>query len=285
MAALLPDKHAKRGTSWWQHRPFLLELFVLANVAFLTLDVYMAHAVNDFAHWGEWIPVFFAAAAPFLLGAGLLVGLRSRKKATYWTGAVVGWGCILVGVLGLIWHLESRFFQQMTLRGLVYSAPFVAPLAFTGLGFLLLMNRQVPHDKLEWGKWVLFLAWGGFVGNFILSLMDHAQNGFFFWTEWIPVVTSALAVGYLFTTLVRPMDRQFALFGYGVLALQVVTGMLGFVLHAVADWRGPAEALWDNLIFGAPVFAPLLFADLALLAALGLWDVRTKVKRSASVSA
>jgi hypothetical protein len=34
-------------------RPFLLELFVLSNLGFLILDVYLAHSFNDFAHWGE----------------------------------------------------------------------------------------------------------------------------------------------------------------------------------------------------------------------------------------
>jgi hypothetical protein len=34
-------------------------------------------------------------------------------------------------------------------------------------------------------------------GNFALSLTEHAENGFFHWTEWIPVASSAFAVGVL----------------------------------------------------------------------------------------
>ena len=35
------------------------------------------------------------------------------------------------------------------------------------------------------------------------------------------------------------------------------------------------------IVFGPPVFAPLLFVDLSVLAALGLWDLQEKVEASA----
>jgi len=59
------------------------------------------------------------------------------------------------------------------------SAPFAAPLAYAGLGLLVLLNRMVPAESPEWGWWIVFLALGGFAGNLALSLTDHAQNGFF----------------------------------------------------------------------------------------------------------
>jgi hypothetical protein len=34
---------------------------------------------------------------------------------------------------------------------------------------------------------------------------------------------------------------------------------------------------WDAVRYGPPVFAPLLFVDLAALAALGLWDLGAKL--------
>ncbi len=30
---------------------------------------------------------------------------------------------------------------------------------------------------------------------------------------------------------------------------------------------------WENFVYGAPVFAPLLFANLAILATIGLWEL------------
>ena len=63
----------------------------------------------------------------------------------------------------------------------------------TGLGLLLIANRMVDSQSPEWAYWILLLALGGFVGNFVFSLTDHAQNGFFHPIEWVPVVSSALA--------------------------------------------------------------------------------------------
>ena len=57
-----------------------------------------------------------------------------------------------------------------------------------------------------------------------------------------------------------------------VLILQVVVGIAGFYFHLVADINGLSSSLFDNFIHGAPVFAPLLFVDLALLAMIGLWE-------------
>ena len=49
------------------------------------------------------------------------------------------------------------------------------------------MNRMVDLRSAEWSHWVLLLTTGGFFGNFVLSLTDHATNGFFSSAEWIPV--------------------------------------------------------------------------------------------------
>jgi len=40
---------------------------------------------------------------------------------------------------------------------------------------------------------------------------------------------------------------------------------LGCYFHLAADLRGSARSLADRFIYGAPVSAPLLFADLAAL--------------------
>jgi hypothetical protein len=266
------------------NRSVLLELFVLSNLGFLILDVYLAHAFNDFAHWAEWIPVYFSALATAALAVAVTQEYRNRPRPSRWIGYAVGWASIVVGLAGLVWHLEGWFFESVTLRSLVYSAPFVAPLSFAGLGCLLLLNRMEDPQSVPWGQWVVFLAWGGFVGNFALSLIDHAQNAFFYWTEWIPVVVGALGVGLLTAVLVRrPTDLVFRI-GYAVLTLYALTGVLGFGLHVAPLFTEPVAetGLWDAIRFGAPVFAPLLFVDLAVLAALGLWDLHAKLPARAS---
>lgn len=261
-------------------RPFLVEVFIAVNLSFLALDIYVAH-FNMFRHPAEWIPFGFTVVAAVALLANLALSapLRVRRfdaAAGWWIGVVVGALGVAVGVAGLLWHLRSDFFESMTLRSLVYSAPFVAPLAFTGVGLLLLLNRLVPKASLEWAQWVMLLAWGGFFGNFGLSLVDHAQNGFFYASEWVPVVVAAVTVGALIVPIFLQVPASFYRVVAAVLVLAAVTGVVGFVLHVTPALTEEAGSLRDRVVHGAPVFAPLLFTNLALLGGLGVWDLWAK---------
>jgi len=62
-----------------------------------------------------------------------------------------------------------------------------------------------------------------------------------------------------------------------VLLLQVLVGILGFVLHAWADLRGPSETLFQNIVSGAPPFAPLLLPNLAILGFIGIVAMRREL--------
>jgi hypothetical protein len=278
-------RHRLLGEDWWACPVLWVEWFLVANLAFLAVDIFLAHAANEFAHRAEWIPIWFSLAATVLLLIAMSMGGarpslageqgegRGRRpwRLSRWFGLAVGWGAIVVGIAGLLWHLDGEFFQQQTLKNLVYTAPFAAPLAYTGLGLLLLLDRMVDSRTQEWSSWVLLLAAGGFVGNFVLSLADHAENGFFYPTEWIGVVAAAVAVGFLVASVIIFESRSLLAMNVGLMAIQVIVGVLGFVLHGLGNLYAPGRSLWDRFLFGAPVFAPLLFADLALLAALGLW--------------
>jgi len=249
------------------HAPFWVELFAIANLAFLAVDVALAHAANSFARSDEWAPIVFSAGAPLLLVPGLAGGAYQRTPGKV-IGVAVGTGAIVMGLLGLVFHLESSFFQALTLKSLVYAAPFAAPLSYVGLGLLLLLNRMVRPQSTAWAQWVLLLAFGGFLGNFVLALTDHAQNGFFSTLEWVPVGAAAYGSSFLLLVALDRPTRGMLRTTRVVLGLQVLVGGSGAALHLLANLR--SARLWpDSFIFGAPVFAPLLFADLALLALLG----------------
>jgi hypothetical protein len=264
----------------------LLELFVLVNVAFLSLDIYLAHSVNEFRRPAEYVPLYFSLAAPLVLLIGLLAG-EWRGYTGVWRdlGFLVGWLAVAVGLVGVILHLDSRFFYERTIKSLVYAAPFAAPLAYTGLGLLLIMNRMVSSDSDEWGRWVMLMALGGFVGNFVFSLTDHAQNGFYHWTEWIPVVSSAFAVGFLAAPFASRVGRRFLRLCGLMMLIQAGVGVLGFVLHMAANREGASPRWLDNIIHGAPPLAPLLFPNLSLLAGLGLWALARKLPEEDALTA
>lgn len=258
---------------WWDDPQLWIEGFAILNIGFLTFDIYMAHSVNAFRNPNEYIPFFFSAIAPIVL----IVALWFRKpKPVLWKilGYVVGGSAVLVGLTGVILHLDSHFFYERTLRSLTYSAPFAAPLAYTGLGFLLIMNRMVDDDSVEWAQWVLLFTLGGFIGNFTFSVADHAQNGFFNPLEWVPVVASAIAVGFLTVPLVMRVSRLFVDLCAAVLLLEAAIGLWGFILHATANLEGPSIHAFDNFVYGAPPMAPLLFPNLMVLGIIGLWQLR-----------
>jgi hypothetical protein len=258
--------------SWFRSHRLWLELFILVNLAFLALDIYLAHSANSFRHAAEYVPLVFSLVSPVLLLVALLaLAVWSREGVWRVLGLLVGGAAVAVGVAGLIWHLESRFFRDLTLESLVYTAPFAAPLAYTGLGLLLIMNRLVDPASAEWPRWVLLLALGGFIGNFIFSLADHAQNGFFRAVEWIPVASSAFAIGFLLVPFLIQVGRSFLAACAAVLLVQAAVGLLGCYYHTEANLHGPSPSLFDNFIYGAPALAPLLFPNLVLLAFLGLW--------------
>jgi hypothetical protein len=263
---------------------WLTEAFVLVNLAFLSADIYLAHSVNQFSHPAEYVPLYFSMVAPVVLLAALAAFKPGTSNAAWRDlGLLVGWAAILVGCAGVVLHLESQFFVHRTLKSLVYAAPFAAPLAYTGLGLLLLMNRMVDHESTEWAYWVLLLALGGFAGNFVFSVTDHAQNGFYHATEWIPVFSSALAVGFLSGPFLVPVERPFLRLCAGVLLLQAAVGALGFALHTAANLEGVSANLFDNFVYGAPAMAPLLSPNLVLLAFIGLWALGRKMPAAETV--
>jgi hypothetical protein len=267
---------------WWAHDPQLwIELFVIANLAILAVDIYIAHSVNSFQKRGEYIPLGLSLIAPPILG--ILTGVCwtwQVKQPWHVVGYVIGALSVLVGLGGVLYHLESRFFLDKTLKSLTYAAPFAAPLAYTGLGFLLLMNRMLAPRSAEWARWVIFMALGGFFGNFVLSLTDHAENGFFMSTEWVPVISSAFATGFLVVVLLMPITRRFLDFCVVVMIMQGLVGILGFWFHVQANLVEPGASVWDKLVNGAPPLAPLLFPNLVGLALIGIWSLIPHVPES-----
>jgi hypothetical protein len=249
-------------------------LFVAANIAFLGLDIVIAHLANNFARQVEWAPVLFSAVATPLLLPG---ALGSTRPVFRYIDRLVAMGAILVGVAGMLFHLQSGFFEQQTLHDLVYSAPFVAPVAYVGVGLLLLLIHSEDASTFAFGPWILLLALGGFVGNLLLSLLDHAQNGFFRPAEWIPVAAAAYAIGFLSLAILQSPRVSPTLLRacLAVMVIEMAIGFVGAALHVEADLhRSVMTSLRDRFVFGTPAFAPLLFANLALLAIIGLWACR-----------
>jgi hypothetical protein len=152
-------------------------------------------------------------------------------------------------------------------------------LSYAGVGLLILLDRMVDSRSVAWARWLVLLSLRVLVGNFVLSLADHAQDGFFRPEEWVGVVAAA-AVGSLAAVLIVPDNRPLIGLAAWVVVAQVGVGLLGFYFHVRANLGLPAADLGARFLQGAP----LLFADLALLALLAFWAlVRVPTGRDEAV--
>jgi hypothetical protein len=93
----MPDKN-----KWYRDQRLWLEAFVLVNLAFLSLDIYLAHSVNQFQRAAEYLPLYFSMAAPFVLLVGLVAGEWLAAPAVGRDlGYLVGWLAVVLGLVGV----------------------------------------------------------------------------------------------------------------------------------------------------------------------------------------
>lgn len=262
---------------WSAHIRLIVELFIVFNLAFLALEIFLAHSMDEFRDAREWIPFYFSLVATALLVLDL-VCRRIVQKVTAHLGLVVGLGAIVIGIGGLVLHLQSQFWYHPSMGSLVYRASFAAPLAYTGLGILLIVNRYVSTHERSWGQYVILLGLCGFLVTFVMVLLDHAQNGFFYVSQLIPVFSCAFAVSFLTVALLGNTSRLLLNLCFGVLVIQCIVGVGGFYYHLAAILNGPSSSMYDNFIYTAPLFVPLLLIDLSLFSAIGLWHMRSKME-------
>lgn len=261
----------KKIIAYAAERPaFILDWFLAANLLFLGFDIILAHSINSFAEPVEYAPLFVSLIG----GALLVINLLRPSILPPYTVAVIAWVSVITGIAGFIYHLESQFFQSLSIRSLVYTAPFVAPLAYSGIGLLLIMRRMVSASEPNFSLWIIFMAAGGFAGNFILSLADHAQNGFYNVFEWVPVISAAFATTFLTVIFFIQPVREYIRLTEKVMWAQVAVGFAGFLFHLYAIITRFQSDVLTRFIYGAPLFAPMLFADIAMLGLLGLWSFK-----------
>ena len=253
-----------------------IEAFAILNIGFLTFDIYLAHSVNQFRNRAEYIPLFFSASRTVCCwcSVALLSGAAGagfgRGSATSWAGRPF-WS----GLTGVILHLQSHFFYERTIAqpDLLGAVCRAARLHRAGISADHESHGGCRH---RWNGRNGFCCsrWAAFIGNFVFSLADHAENGFFFPVEWVPVVASAIAVGFLAVPLIRRVSRLFIDVCAAVLVVEASVGLWGFVLHTMGNLQGPSVHAFDNFIYGAPPMAPLLFPNLMVLGVIGLWHLR-----------
>jgi hypothetical protein len=167
--------------------------------------------------------------------------------------------------------------------------PLLAPLTFALLGWigisavwieepvdsgtlLLLRGKRLnlPYSKSR----AFFIIIGlSCLATLISSTLDHARTNFTNPWLWIPTVVGIFATASAFTLgfIARPSRNDLVTFA-AAMVLMMITGILGSFLHYQSDITSEGAIVVERFIRGAPIMAPMLFADMGTFGLIILLD-------------
>lgn len=216
---------------------------------------------------------------------------------------------MLDGIVGFFFHIRGIHRKpggwRIPIFNIIMGPPLFAPLLFATSGFLGLITSLLRReDSLKYKNsppgpdWISWLPRGlrqeGLVieqdvreGRFqrilgvataisaffsgIESLYSHYKNNFQYKIQWTPILlTPALMIAGFGTVWSSKIARTLLPI---TSLLALINGAMGFFYHARGIWRRPGglKKPWYNIMYGPPIFAPLLFSAsgfLGLLASL-----------------
>jgi hypothetical protein len=274
-------------------RDQLMLLMMAINEIFLGVDTYLAHSISGTVRPYEWIPILFGPVAGVLLLLAGWIAFKRRPLATV-IATFVFLASTVVGLLGTYFHLIRAILpyapagQQASVNMIVWAPPFLGPLTFALVGLLgisaawvedppdsgvltLLGGRRLhlPYSKTR----AYFLIVGlGILATVISSVLDHARTGFVNPWLWVPTATGVFGVIVAITLgLLDTPTRADLMIYTATMLLLIGVGMVGAILH-INDNLSLKMVVIERFIRGAPVLAPLLFANMGSLGLIVLLD-------------
>jgi hypothetical protein len=254
-------------------------LFIILNELLLGVETTLAHISDGTVRLYEWVPILFGPLA----GLCLILAFVGQRKGRRWARALAIClliGSIVVGMLGTYLHLaySLRPFAQegarATLSLVVWGLPPLAPPSFALVGVLGLvgMTRSEPDTK---SRLYYLLSSLGVAIAAVSSVFDHIRSGFTNPWLWIPTVAGTFGVIVAFTvSLLRRRSRADLLTFALAMAVQLLVGPLGTILHLYHDLGVGNVVVIERLLRNAPVLAPMVFANMGLMGLLALLGER-----------
>ena len=275
-------------------RDQMFMLLAAFNELMLAVEIYLAHSISGSLVGNEWIPVIFGPIAALVLALAGMISLRNRPLAICLALPTL-LASILVGLLGAYFHTYRAFLpyaaagQQVNINLAIWAPPLLAPLTFALVGViglsalwietpvdsgnLVLMgnrNLQYPFSKTNG---YFFLVSMGMLATLISSVLDHARTNFS--NPWLWIPTGAGVLGTITPLLIglyrKPGRSDIWAYIVNMLAI-ILVGTVGAALHIFSDLAADNGIILERFIRGAPILAPLLFADIATLGLLVLLD-------------
>ena len=296
--ARLAEAHIREGR-------FQRSLSFLAGASSVLAGAEVAyeHYRGSYGQRVMYTPVALSGAMT-LAGIWGALSTRAARTVLRWTSAIT----LFDGLVGFIFHVRGIARKpggwRLPITNIVMGPPIFAPLlfgvsAYLGLiasflrpeeaaprirrspaaRILSLTSDEMAHQHpwtmgLREGRFQKHLAVATIVGTFCSgaeALYSHYKNNFRYFAQWTPVIIAPLLIGAAAGAIVSPKIARTWLPAMSVLA--IADGGVGFFYHARGVLRRPGgmkKPLY-NIMYGPPIFAPLLFAacgSIGLLASL-----------------
>jgi hypothetical protein len=253
-------------------RDQIMLLMVAFNEFMLAVEIYLAHSISGTIVLYEWIPIIFGPIAGTLLVIAGLVALRNRPLAM-WISIPTFLASIAVGLLGAYFHISRAVLagapagQQV---GISLTIWVEQPVDSGILIFFGGRRMQLPYSKT---RGYFFWVSMAMLATLISSVLDHARTNFS--NPWLWVPTAAGILGVVVSLGIGVVDKPSRgdIWVYFIsMIIIIIVAVTGAVLHAMNNLAVNNTIVSERFIRGAPILAPLLFADIASLGIIVLLD-------------
>lgn len=254
------------------------------------LEVTYEHYRGSYSQRKMYFPVLLT---PPLIGAAVWCVFSRRAARTALPSiALLHIG---TGVLGFVYHLRGIARKpggfSLPVTNVVMGPPPFAPLLFAVPGYLALIASFLGREDDPRGRFQPFgrrkrlslrreLREGMFQKHMAASaaaaaifsaaeaLYSHYKDRFWHWSQWTPVICGGL-LGVAGTSAIWSRRAAQQLLP-AISALAIADAGVGFAYHARGVLRRPggAKHLVYNILYGPPIFAPLLLGAAGFLGAL-----------------
>ena len=251
------------------------------------LEVSYEHYKGSYSNLIMYSPVVSSGA---LTVAGVLGALSRRAAQTVLRGTAVL--TLLDGIVGFGFHIRGIHRKpggwRLPLTNMIMGPPIFAPLLFGTAAYLGLMASYLRREdsnlssstqdaagrlgrnhytgwrlELHEGRFQKHLAGVAAIWTFFSGFeawYSHYKSNFRIWAQWTPVILAPIELGVCIGAIRSRRIAQRLL--PAVSALALADGALGFVYHVRGiTRRAGGRKMWlYNILYGPPIFAPLLFA-------------------------
>ena len=262
------------------------------------LEVSYEHYRGSFGQKVMWTPVVLSGAMA-VSGISGFFNKRAARTILRWTSAAT----LLDSVIGFYFHLRGIARKpggwRLPVANIIMGPPIFAPLlfgvsAYLGLIASFLRAEEMPeigsspsfqgpgalflgHKPIHWtqelreGRFQKHLALATILSAFFSgfeALYSHYKNNFKYKAQWSPVIIAPALMTAAAVSIKSPKAARTWL--PVMSALAILDGGVGFFYHARGVLRRPGGLKKPiyNIVYGPPIFAPLLFAACGVIGLL-----------------